>query len=86
MNGREFEEMLSRELRRDLSVGTETFRDELLARCLNELNTGTGGDVIELKDSELELFSAAGDPSALVQKDLFLDGPATNGGRSGFHA
>lgn len=58
--------MNERELRRivsqDFSVGTEAFRDALLARCLEVL--GEDGAAAELGDEELELLAAAGDMSA----------------------
>ncbi len=43
-------------LRRDLSVGTERFRDELLRRCLSELDQPEG---IPLSDDELDMLAAA---------------------------
>ena len=64
MNNREFERFFERLMKQDLSVGTETFREELLARCLDALNTGDDERCRMLDDSELELLSAAGDTYA----------------------
>lgn len=56
------EREIARILKQDLSVGTEAFRDNLLARCIAVL--GTDDYAIELDDADLELLSAAGDISA----------------------
>ena len=64
MNASEFEQLLMRLMRQDLSVGTETFRDELLARCMDALNTNEAtafDEGTELSDAELDLLAAAGD-------------------------
>ena len=61
------EKEITRILRQDLSVGTEAFRDNLLARCIAEL--GTDDYAIELDDADLELLSAAGDISAQIGTD-----------------
>ena len=57
------ENELRRILSQDLSVGTEAFRDALLARCLQVL--GEDGAATELCDEELELLAAAGDMSSV---------------------
>ena len=66
----QFEQALTRLLLADFSAGTETFRDELLARCLAVLNADVHGAtaetdadcrIIELDDADLELLAAAGD-------------------------
>ena len=53
----------------DFSVGTEKFRDELLNRCLDELEPG----VVELSYSDLDLVSAAGDPTMMETMDRLGD-------------
>ena len=58
-----FEQMLARTLKQDASLGTEAFRDALLARCLVVLNADDEGT--ELTDEQLDMLSAAGDPSLL---------------------
>lgn len=63
MDDREFELMLSRLLRHCISVGTETFRDTLLARCLAVLNAGDEPSLVD--DEDLELLAAAGDMTVL---------------------
>lgn len=66
MDEREFGEMLQRLLEQDLSIGTEGFRDKLLARCLDVLGADSqaldGVFCDELTDAELELLAAGGDP------------------------
>ena len=54
------EQEIIRILSQDRSVGTEAFRDELLARCLEVLDSES---VYEVSDDELELLAAAGDPT-----------------------
>ncbi len=61
------EKEIARILKQDLSVGTEAFRDDLLARCIAVL--GTDDYAIELDDADLELLSAAGDISAQIGAD-----------------
>ena len=61
------EKEIARILRQDLSVGTEAFRDNLLARCIAEL--GTDDYAIELDDADLELLSEARDISAQISTD-----------------
>lgn len=68
MTDNEFEQMLTPLLQKDASLGTEAFRDSLLARCLAVLNTEEMG--IELGDDELNLLAAAGDLSYLAQLKL----------------
>ena len=73
MSGEQFEQMLARLLQADFSAGTESFRDELLARCLAVLDAdardaATEGEagcrVVELSDADLELLAAAGDAAS----------------------
>lgn len=65
MTENELEQMLKSQLRKDPSLGTEAFRDSLLARCIAVLNEDCEG--VELDDDELELLAAAGDLSILAQ-------------------
>lgn len=74
MEEQELDTMLKRLLQQDLSAGTEVFRDELLARCLDVLDADDGVD--EIDDSLLDMLAAAGDvysaqgedPDALAQR------------------
>ena len=59
MEERELDKMLERLLQQDLSAGTEEFRDELLARCLDVLDADDAVD--EIDDSLLDTLAAAGD-------------------------
>ncbi|MBQ9041281.1 MAG: hypothetical protein IJ111_00535 [Eggerthellaceae bacterium] len=61
---RELEQMIRGLMRADLSAGTEAFREELLARCLEELDAGSCDSGTELDDSALDLLAAAGDAFA----------------------
>ena len=45
-------------LEKDYSEGTDTFREELLARCLDVLDMGEAPR--KLSDDELDMLSAAG--------------------------
>lgn len=67
MNDKEFEQKLAYLIQRDASTGTEEFRDSLLARCLAVLNADHEGR--ELSFEQLDLLSAAGDTSLLIQND-----------------
>lgn len=58
-----FEQLLTRLLEQDLSVGTGAFRDALLVRCLDELGSSCRGRT--LADGDLELLAAAGDPASV---------------------
>lgn len=60
MNDQEFNQLLEQALGQNLSAGTDTFRDDLLARCLEILSASE--HVTELDDSQLELLAAAGIP------------------------
>ena len=64
--------MLEQEIRRilgkDLSVGTEAFRDSLLKRCLSVLDSGSE-DGIELDDDQIELLAAAGSLEVLFSPE-----------------
>ena len=71
MDDRELENRLRQLFKQDLSVGTESFRDELLARCLAVLNDGAAEDILEaaeLDDSVLDMLAAAGDLTAFDDK------------------
>ena len=57
---REFERMLERLLGQDFSIGTEAFRDALLARCLDELDADD--ETVVIGDDDLVLIAAAGGP------------------------
>lgn len=59
MDERQFEEMLSRVLQHDLSSNSETFRDELLARCLEIIEAEDSG--CDLNDEQMDLLAAAGE-------------------------
>ena len=61
------EKELERLLKLDLSVGTEAFRDELLARCLSELHDHGR----ELDDSELEMLAAAGNIESIERGETW---------------
>ena len=63
---------MSRLLRHDFSVGTESFRDNLLKRCLSELNSA-GSSRQALSDEDLEFVNAAGDISQLMGDKNPLD-------------
>ena len=60
MNEQEFHELLEQVLGQNLSAGTDAFRDDLLARCLDIVSSSE--DVTALDDSQLELLAAAGIP------------------------
>lgn len=63
----------------DLSEGTESFREILLARCLSVLNADVADDEgTELDDDTLDMLAAAGeaispDPTAPASQDVFGD-------------
>lgn len=52
------EKRIEQILAKDYSVGTERFRDELLARCLDVI--GEKDEPQELADEEFEMLAAAG--------------------------
>ena len=54
------EEEIARILGKGFSAGTESFRDDLLKRCLAALDAEDEARVVP--DDELELLAAAGDP------------------------
>ena len=65
MDSREFENMLRRVMKCDIAAGTETFRDELLERCLAELGSDPHAAddvarVVEIDEVDLEMIAAAG--------------------------
>ena len=70
MNERNFEQQLKGLFSKDLSAGTEAFREDLLARCLDVL----GSEAQKLADDELEMLSAAGDVTALTEDTDRTDG------------
>lgn len=55
--------MIERLMKQDLSAGTEAFREDLLARCLDVLASDEDR-CEEIDDSDLELLAAAGTPYA----------------------
>ena len=55
---------IERILGQDLSIGTESFRESLLERCLSVLGQ-EAQDGMELEDDEIEMLAAAG----IVQQD-----------------
>ena len=59
MEERELDKTLEQLFQQDLSAGTEEFRDELLARCLDVLGADDGVD--EIDDGLLDMLAAAGD-------------------------
>ena len=63
MDGQGFERMIKRLMKQDLSAGTEAFREDLLARCLDVLDSDEDR-CEEVDDSDLELLAAAGTPYA----------------------
>ena len=71
MNDREIEKMLGTLLAQDLSSGTEAFRDALLERCLDVLNSDS--EVTVLSDDDLEMLAAAGDPTAFMERPFQAD-------------
>ena len=66
MNERDIERILSK----DYSAGTDQFRDALLKRCLDVLESDSEFRVIS--DSELDLVAAAGAPNYEKPEDLLL--------------
>ena len=65
MSGIDFEHILAQ----DLSVGTETFRESLLQRCLGVIAQNEQG-IFELDDNQLDMLAAAG--------NIFNDDPTQN--------
>ena len=57
MNTLKIEQLLGQ----DFSVGTEKFREDLLQRCLVEVDKSTRGRV-SLSDEDVEMLAAAGAP------------------------
>lgn len=54
------ERIIGQPMRHDFSVGTEAFRDSLLARCFGIIDSRNAFMAID--DSEFELLAAAGTP------------------------
>ena len=75
MKDRDFERRLEELFSQDFSAGTETFRDALLDRCLEVLETDKDGVVLD--DDVLDLLSAAGDVAT-------LGAPSPRRGQQGF--
>ena len=64
------EEEIQRILKQDLSKGAEAFRDALLARCLEVVDSGVSDDeALELADADLDLLAAAGLPETAFGSD-----------------
>ena len=59
MDDRDIERILGK----DLSVGTDAFREKLLGKCLESIESLDEG--VELGDDVLDMLAAAGDLSAL---------------------
>ena len=70
MSEAEFENRLKRLFNHDFSEGSETFRDSLLARCIEELDADSEDGERDLEDSELENLAAAGDLSQIDENGL----------------
>lgn len=68
MDDRKLESRLEQLFKQDLAAGTESFRDELLARCLTVIDDESAAEgfpeAAELDDSVLDLLAAAGDLTA----------------------
>lgn len=65
MDKRGFESVVRRLLKQDLSQGTETFREALLARCLellgpDDISDDDGVTEVILFDDDLDMLAAAG--------------------------
>ena len=73
MKEREFESELERLMKRDRSERVDEFRDALLQRCLNVLDTEARG--ISLSDADLDLLAAAGDPAMHCQSAIDMRRP-----------
>lgn len=81
MAGQESEDKLRQLLKQDFSIGTEEFRDKLLARCLEMLDSDGSAaddalDCRDLSDDDLDLLAAAGDISTLASARPFEDNEA----------
>ena len=71
MEERDFEKRLEELMTQDLSVGSETFRENLLSRCLAVLNEAED-EGIELSDDDLDMLAAAGNPFEQEKKHPWL--------------
>lgn len=71
MIDKNFEQRLEQLMSQDLSIGTEKFRDGLLAQCLSIIQSDRSGS--DLNDDFLELLSAAGDPYTLKDWPFLSD-------------
>lgn len=93
-NGR-FEQKLAELLRQDFSAGTDTFREELLVRCLEVVHADTrdkaadpdaGCRIAELSDADLGTLAAAGDFAHPGQPSSFRGSRMTFGQHPGLDA
>ena len=71
-----FEELLKSLLNQDFSADTETFRDTLLERCLEELDSEDTSEPRELTDSNLEYLAAAGDVLDIRKNEFDANKPS----------
>lgn len=62
MSTEDFERMLERLMKEDMPAGNESFREELLERCLAVLSADDEGSPVD--DDELDFLAAAGDLTA----------------------
>ena len=76
MDDKDFELTLKRAFSYDYSIGTENFRDALLARCLAALVLDFRSR--PLADDELDLLAAAGNPYILDDDAAFGDNTNTS--------
>ena len=76
MDTAKFEELLKNLFNQDFSAGTETFRNTLLERCLEELDSEDASDSRELTDSSLEYLAAAGDLSDIRKNEFDVNKPS----------
>ncbi|MBQ9068742.1 MAG: hypothetical protein IJ131_06720 [Eggerthellaceae bacterium] len=61
----------------DFSEGTEHFRDALLARCLDVLDSEDDG--FEIDDADLDMLAAAGDAALFGSSNERNDNPLSSG-------
>ncbi len=69
MDERKFESVVKQLLKQDFSKGTETFREALLARCLellgsDDISDDDGVTGVILSEDQLDMLAAAGDIEA----------------------
>lgn len=68
MENQDFEQMLGQLAKQGLPVGSETFRDTLLERCLAVLDADEEGACID--DADLDMIAAAGNIDAWPNRDV----------------